>query len=110
MFISSRLSIAIANYVILFILFYTELTGEEKIAYLWSYFSLPSVPLVHAHIFLPTLLLLFLFSLFNDFSYPVLAANAGICVLISHPTSFSVSNFIHVSVVTSSLKCYNFAP
>ena len=34
MFISSILSIAIANYVILFILFYTELTGEEKIAYL----------------------------------------------------------------------------
>jgi len=52
----------------------------------------------------------FLFSLFNYFSYPVLAANAGICVLISHPTSFSVSNFIRVSVVTSSLKCYNFAP
>jgi len=34
MFISSRLYIAIANYVSLFILFYTELTGEEKIAYL----------------------------------------------------------------------------
>ena len=32
MFISPRRSIA--NYVILFILFYTELTGEEKIAYL----------------------------------------------------------------------------
>lgn len=64
MSISSRRSIAIANYVILFILYYTELTGEEKIAYLWSYFSLPSAPLVHAHIFLPTLLLLFLFFIY----------------------------------------------
>jgi hypothetical protein len=34
MLISSRLSMAIVYYVILYILFYTELTGEEKIAYL----------------------------------------------------------------------------